>query len=89
MSTPTLRYQVAGNVRAELGRQRRSASWLARQTGMGQTAVSRRLIGEVPIDLDDIELFAEALNVPVARFLGGAPDQMSAYLTADSSLIAA
>lgn len=38
---------------------------------MGQTAVSRRLIGEVPIDLDDLERFAATLNVPLTRFLGG------------------
>jgi transcriptional regulator with XRE-family HTH domain len=70
MSTGTLRHRVAGEVRAELARQRRSASWLARETDMGQTAVSRRLIGDVPLDLDDLERFAAALNVPVTQFVG-------------------
>jgi transcriptional regulator with XRE-family HTH domain len=36
---------------------------------MGQTAVSRRLIGEVPMDLDDLERFAAVLNVPLTNFL--------------------
>lgn len=36
---------------------------------MGQTAVSRRLIGEVPMDLDDLERFAAVLNVPLTSFL--------------------
>jgi transcriptional regulator with XRE-family HTH domain len=74
MSTGTLRHRVASEVRAELARQRRSASWLARQTGMGQTAVSRRLIGEVPMDLDDLERFASTLEVPLSRFIGGGTD---------------
>jgi transcriptional regulator with XRE-family HTH domain len=69
MSTGSLRHRVAGEVRAELARQRRSASWLAREAGMGQTAVSRRLIGEVPMDLDDLERFAAVLNVPLTNFL--------------------
>jgi hypothetical protein len=41
---------------------------------MGQTAVSRRLIGEVPMDLDDLERFAATLNVPITRFVGGGAD---------------
>lgn len=93
MSTETLRNRVATEVRAELGRQRRSQSWLARQAGMGQTAVSRRLIGEVPMDLDELERFSSILNVPISRFLGfqaGPKGEVSAYLTPEmSDLVAA
>lgn len=39
---------------------------------MGQTAVSRRLIGDVPMDLDDLERFAATLDVPLSQFLGTA-----------------
>jgi transcriptional regulator with XRE-family HTH domain len=81
MSTGTLRHRVAGEVRAELARQRRSASWLARQTGMGQTAVSRRLIGDVPMDLDDLERFSATLDVPLSQFLGtsGGPENRAFF----------
>lgn len=84
MSTDTLRHRVASEVRAELARQRRSASWLARETGMGQTAVSRRLIGEVPMDLDDLERFAATLDVSLSRFLGGDYRSTTSQYSADS-----
>ena len=61
--------RVATEVRAELGRQRRSASWLAREVGLSQSTVSRRLTGELPFDLDQIEAVAACLNMPLSNFL--------------------
>lgn len=57
---------------------------------MGQTAVSRRLIGEVPMDLDELERFSSILDVPISHFLGfetGPRGQMSAYLTSEMSAL--
>lgn len=64
-----LRALVAAEVRAELGRQRRSGSWLARELGVAQSAMSRRLTGELPFDVDELEAISAALDVPVTRFL--------------------
>lgn len=84
----SLRQRVAAEVRAEMARRRVSQSELARRLGEGQPWVNRRVNGDVALDLDDLERISEALDAPITAFLGGW-DQMSAYLTADSSLIAA
>jgi transcriptional regulator with XRE-family HTH domain len=68
--TTNIREVVAEEIRAELGRQRRSASWLGRQTGMAQPAISRRLTGAVPIDLEELDAIARALDVPLYKLLG-------------------
>lgn len=62
-ASPTLREQVAEEVRALLARRRMSASGLARELKVSQTYVWRRLTGETAFDLDDIERIARVLNV--------------------------
>lgn len=62
--------RVAAEVRAELGRQRKSGSELAAALGMAQSTVSRRLLGEVPFDVDELHRIADYLGVPVSQFLG-------------------
>jgi transcriptional regulator with XRE-family HTH domain len=54
--------RVADEVRAELARQRRTASELAESLGVGAHTIGRRLSGETPFNV--IEL------ARVARFLG-------------------
>lgn len=57
-----------------MGRQHLNQSILAKRLGKAQPWVSRR-IGEhadTAIDLDDLEAFAAALNVPATRLLGWA-----------------
>jgi len=61
---------VAGEVRAELARQRRSYTWLADQIGTSFYYVSRRLRGDIGMTLDDVAVFAQALNVEPEAFLG-------------------
>lgn len=77
----TLTTRVAEEVRAELGRQRRSGVWLAAQVGMTQSKFSRRLVGDYPFDLNELERVAAALHVPLSKLLGWDTGQMSAYLT--------
>lgn len=59
----TLADSVAAEVRAQLARQRMSASALAKALGKSEMYVSRRLRGEMPLDLDDLERIASALEV--------------------------
>ena len=62
---------VAAEVRAEMGRQGRTNSWLAAQLGVSEMWVGRRLhmIRKTDISEDDLDRIAEALGVPVATFL--------------------
>ena len=70
-STRTVRLsdQVAEEIRVLLVRRRRSASDLARQIGMTQPYLSRRLTGEVALDLDDLQRIAGALDVDIHDLL--------------------
>ena len=61
--------RVAAEVRAEMGRQRFSGTRLARHLKVSQAFISRRLTGQVPFDVAELEAVAEVLNVPVSRFL--------------------
>jgi transcriptional regulator with XRE-family HTH domain len=62
--------QVASNVRAELGRHRYTQTAVAQHLGLSQTAVSRRLLGQVPFDVNEIHSLATWFGVPVASLLG-------------------
>jgi transcriptional regulator with XRE-family HTH domain len=54
---------VAAEVRATAARKRVSGSELARRLGKTQSWVSRRMVGDIPLGLDDLEGFAAALEV--------------------------
>jgi len=60
---------AAREVRAEMGRQRRSANALAIALSVSDMYLSRRLNGQVPFDLADLERVAAELGVPVTQFL--------------------
>jgi len=59
-------------VRAEMGRHRITQTQLAKNLGTSQMAVSRRLSGEVPFDVDELARVAEILGVPVTVLFGDA-----------------
>ncbi len=61
--------RVAGEVRAELARQRMSQADLASRVGVSQVFISRRLTGAVSFSVKELERVAEALKVDVAQFL--------------------
>lgn len=54
---------LAGEIRAELARQQLSGRELARRVGKPETTVARYLRGGTAMSLDDIELFAQALEM--------------------------
>lgn len=70
MEIATASQRVAANVRAELGRHRKSQADLAQALGRSQPYVSRRLVGRVAFGVDEVEQIAGWLGVPVALLLG-------------------
>lgn len=68
-ATGTLRATVAGEVRAMMARRRITQTDLANKLGWTQSYVSRRLSGDVPFDIDELEVLADLFDVPVVRFL--------------------
>lgn len=68
---------VAAEVRAEMARQRVSQQPIADALGMSRQALSRRLVGEIPFDVSELEQIANFLGVSVGRF-------WPAAVTADS-----
>lgn len=72
MSTGTqpLRVAIAEEVRAQMARHRVSAVKLGLAIGRSQSYMSRRLTGEVPFDVDDLDGICAALDVPLSVLLG-------------------
>jgi len=60
---------VAGRIRAELAYQRKTGADLARYLGLKQAALSRRITGYTPIDVDELVGIATFLDVDVAELL--------------------
>lgn len=71
-----LRDHITQEIRAEMGRKRVSGAELARQLGVSEAYISRRLSG-VGLDIADLERFAEVLGVPVSRFFPPAEQPVS------------
>jgi transcriptional regulator with XRE-family HTH domain len=66
---PMLQDFVAGEVKAELGRQHQTQRDLARALGWTEIKLSRRLRGTVPWTLDEVEQVASVLDVPRSQLL--------------------
>lgn len=75
-NAPTLR--VAANVRAELARLRKSQSDLAGHLGISRPAVSFRLSGQTPMNINELVRIAEFLGVPLDRLTDGADTKVGA-----------
>jgi transcriptional regulator with XRE-family HTH domain len=71
--TTTPGQRTGANVRAELARQRLTQIKLAAHLEMSQQAVSKRLLGLVPFDIDELTATAAFLGVPVASLLSDEP----------------
>lgn len=56
-------------IKVLLTRRGRSGRWLAGVLGVSQTWMTTRLKGDVPIDLNDLERIAEALEVDIFDLL--------------------
>jgi DNA-binding Xre family transcriptional regulator len=68
-TTQTLNAYVAGEVRAMMGRKRVTGRQLAQQLNVSHMWISYRLTETTPIQLDDLERIADALDVEVAELL--------------------
>lgn len=58
-------------IKVWLTRHNKSGRWLAGVLGVSQTWMTTRLKGDVPIDLNDLERIAQALEVDVFDLLPG------------------
>ncbi len=62
--------RVASLVRAEMARQQINQTRIGAVLGLSQTAVSRRLTGEVAFDITELATVAAHLNVSLTALLG-------------------
>jgi transcriptional regulator with XRE-family HTH domain len=69
MTTSSPATRVADEVRAALARRRISQSALGVELGLSQSAVARRLTGEVPFDVAELSQIASFLEVPIASLV--------------------
>lgn len=60
---------VAGEIRAELARQRVTQTELVRRLGVSRPWLVRRLSGETPLSMTDVATIAELLEVPVTQLV--------------------
>lgn len=66
----TLTERIAGEIRAEMARQRLNQTAMAARLGMSQAAYSRHLNGVVPLTVEFVEDVAGALGVQVEQLMG-------------------
>ena len=69
MPKRTATERVAANIRAELARQGISQTDLAASLRKSQPTVSRRLLGRVPFSVDELDIIADLLDVPMAQLV--------------------
>lgn len=66
-NTPTA--QVAANVRAEIARAGRTQTDVAERLHMTQSALSKRLNGRIPFDINEISAISAELGVPMSALV--------------------
>jgi transcriptional regulator with XRE-family HTH domain len=71
----SVRERVAGAVRAEIARQRRSRHDLAAAIGVSRATVDRRLAGEQDFTVTELQDAADFLGVKAADLLGEDDDE--------------
>jgi transcriptional regulator with XRE-family HTH domain len=62
--------RTGAEVRGHMARVGMTQAQLGEAIGLAQTAVSRRLSGEIAFDVTELHKIAEVLGVPVAELLG-------------------
>lgn len=67
----TAAQRVAENVRAELARRGKTRGDLRPVLGLSYTAVQRRISGEIPLDVEEVEKIARYLDVPISALMEG------------------
>lgn len=58
------------NVRAEMARRSKSQTYVATLLGLSQTAVSRRLSGDVDFSASELAMIADDFGTQVGTFFG-------------------
>lgn len=66
------RPDIAGAVRAELARQRKSQQDLQQRLGISRATLGRRLSGHSPFDANELVVVADFLGLSVAELVGEA-----------------
>lgn len=74
------RLTIAFNLTKELKRQRWTGRAAATALGLTQPYVSRRMTGAVDLTGSDLTMFADFLEVPVARFFEPRPSHYKAQI---------
>lgn len=72
MSSTPRRELVARSVRQQLGRIGRTPEWLAEQTGIAMDALTPRLAGDAPFDVDQLQAVSVALGITINELIGNA-----------------
>lgn len=72
MTTTAVTATVIENIRAQMARKRLSQKDIADHLGVTQPAVSARLSGKTPIDVEELSKIADLLDLSAAELLGGA-----------------
>lgn len=67
METEGIARVTVREIRAEMARYQLTQHALAKRLGWTQPYLSRRLMGHVPLSLDDVEAIAAELDVPIRR----------------------
>ncbi len=65
---------VAGEVRAEMARQRVTQRQLAADADWDERYLSRRLRSEVPFSVDDIDVISQLLGISPSKLTSPAPE---------------
>ena len=68
------RAKIAGEIRAELGRQHKTAVELSKAIGISPSTLTRRLAGKQPFFLEELEDIARFLGLPVSELTGRTED---------------
>lgn len=68
------RSRIAGEIRAELGRQQRSQAALAAAIGISPSTLTRRLRGDKPFFLEEAQDIARFLGLPLSELTGRTED---------------
>ena len=88
-TTTSLAQRVAAEIRAEMGRQNLSINGFATQLGVTQPWLWRRLRGNQPLTIEELETLAKALRVPAeelfVRAVAMAQGRRSAVTRLDTS----
>ncbi|WP_166433923.1 helix-turn-helix domain-containing protein [Mycobacterium paragordonae] len=61
---------IAGTVRAELARQRKSQQELQSRLGVSRATMRRRLTGEQPFDANELIIVADFLGLAASELFG-------------------